>query len=141
MSEGMEKEVRLEQMDPAMMYTHDRAGEPSVYSCPECGGVLWEIQDGDILRFRCRVGHAFSIESMFAEQGESIESALWAALKTLQENADLSRRMARQAHERKQTHLAQHYEERLHDTNQRIQVIAQALKNGHSTEATDAEAS
>lgn len=136
-SDEMEKEVRLEQMDPATMYTHERAGEPSVYSCPECGGVLWELQDGNILRFRCRVGHAFSIESMFAGQAEQVENALWAALKTLQENADLTRRMIQHARDRGQTHLLHRYETRLHDTDKRIQVIANALKNGHEDESMD----
>ena len=36
--------------------THKLIGTASVYSCPECGGVLWEIQDGKLLRFRCQVG-------------------------------------------------------------------------------------
>ncbi len=79
------------------MYTNERTGKPSVYSCPNCGGVLWEIEDNDILRFRCRVGHAFSVESMFAGQSESVESALWVALKNLQESADLTRRLAQNA--------------------------------------------
>src|SRR5207302_739863 len=66
-SEDMEKETQLAQMDTAMMHNNEHMGAPSAFSCPECGGVLWEIQDGDLLRFRCRVGHAFSVESVLAE--------------------------------------------------------------------------
>src|SRR5437899_8216914 len=33
------------------------AGKPSQFTCPDCNGTLWEIQDAEILRFRCRVGH------------------------------------------------------------------------------------
>ena len=39
-------------------------GEPSNYACPECHGVLLQIQGGSLFRFRCHTGHAYSIESL-----------------------------------------------------------------------------
>jgi two-component system chemotaxis response regulator CheB len=69
-------------------------GEPSVYGCPACGGVLWELDDSELLRYRCRVGHAYSAETAVQAQGESVETALWTALRALQERAQLSERLA-----------------------------------------------
>ena len=69
-------------------------GAPSPYSCPECGGVLREVEDGDSLRFRCRVGHAFTADGVLEGQDESVENALWTALRALQERAALSERLA-----------------------------------------------
>jgi two-component system chemotaxis response regulator CheB len=69
-------------------------GAPSPFSCPECGGVLWEIEDGELPRFRCRVGHGYSAESAIAGQGEVVEDALWAALRALHERAALAERVA-----------------------------------------------
>lgn len=132
--EDIKTELRLEQMDPALMYTNERTGKPSVYSCPDCGGVLWEIEDNDILRFRCRVGHAFSVESMFAGQSESVESALWIALKNLQENADLTRRLAQHARTHGHTALTQRYETKLREVNKHIEVIANVLMNSDQRE-------
>lgn len=63
---------------------------PSVYACPECHGTLWESDDG-VLRFRCRVGHSFSSESLLAQHDETLDSSLWAALRALEENASLRR--------------------------------------------------
>jgi len=40
-------------MDMATMNGSERAGKPLPFSCPECGGVLWELQDGELQRFRC----------------------------------------------------------------------------------------
>ncbi len=71
-----------------------------MFTCPECQGTLWEMRDGELLRFRCRVGHAYSSESLFAGQSESVEAALWTALRALEEKATLSQRLAAQAHGR-----------------------------------------
>jgi two-component system, chemotaxis family, protein-glutamate methylesterase/glutaminase len=72
-----------------------REGELSGLTCPECGGAIWEHQDGDVVRFMCHVGHAYSLESMQTEQGRALEAALWIALRSLEEREDLFRRMAR----------------------------------------------
>jgi two-component system chemotaxis response regulator CheB len=75
-------------------------GSPSAHSCPACGGVLWEIDDGDLLRFRCRAGHAYTAESVLDGEAESVEGALWAAFRALQERSALSERLARRVRER-----------------------------------------
>ena len=95
--EDMRNELSLAKMELSRQKNDTRVGMPSQYSCPECGGVLWEIQDESLLRFRCRVGHAFSIDSMMAEQSDAIEEAMWVALKTLEEQASISRKMAEES--------------------------------------------
>jgi two-component system chemotaxis response regulator CheB len=72
-----------------------QAGSPSGFVCPDCGGALWETEEeSGLLRFRCRTGHGYSIETLAAEQTETVESALWAALRALEERAAMARRMA-----------------------------------------------
>lgn len=76
----------------------DPAGSPTLLTCPDCGGVMLERdEDGGLVRFACQVGHAYSPESLNEHQGEALESALWNATRTLDERADLLRRMARRA--------------------------------------------
>lgn len=70
-------------------------GEKSVFGCPDCGGVLYELEDGGLLRYRCRIGHAYASESLDAAQEEAVELALGTALRQLEERAVLSRRLAR----------------------------------------------
>lgn len=132
MSDNLEKEVKKAELVANEMTAGEQIGKPSVFSCPDCGGVLWEIQDGDMLRFRCRVGHAYPVESVLAGQDEALEDALWVALKTLEESADLSRRMAKQAHERGSEWLARRFEAKLKNVNQRIDVIRKVLLKGES---------
>jgi two-component system chemotaxis response regulator CheB len=73
------------------------AGDAAGLSCPECGGPLWYVVEGDSSRFVCRIGHAYSEESLFDEHGRSLEVALWTALRALEERAALLRRMARRS--------------------------------------------
>jgi two-component system chemotaxis response regulator CheB len=72
-------------------------GEATLLSCPDCGGVLLERNDGGLTRFACQVGHAYSPDSLEDGQGEALEYALWSAIRTLEERADLLRRMTRRA--------------------------------------------
>ncbi len=125
--EDMEIEMRMAEMDISTLDGNMKVGTPSAFSCPECGGVLWEIRDGDLMRFRCRVGHAFSIESIMAAQSEGVEEALWAALKTLEESVNLSRHLEDKARKRGQDWLAQRFREKLQDAEQRAEVIQSIL--------------
>ena len=70
-------------------------GAPSGLTCPECGGSLFGGRSRGLVHFRCRTGHAYSPESLLAKQSESVEATLWAAVRALQENAALARRMER----------------------------------------------
>jgi two-component system chemotaxis response regulator CheB len=72
-----------------------RTGVLTGLTCPECGGALWEHDEHGVQRFKCHVGHAYSSETLEASQSESLEGALWAGLRSLQERADLFNRLAR----------------------------------------------
>jgi two-component system chemotaxis response regulator CheB len=65
------------------------------YVCPACNGPLWKVEGGHVLRFRCHVGHAFSAETLLAEQGLAVERALVTALRLLEERARAGRQLAR----------------------------------------------
>jgi two-component system chemotaxis response regulator CheB len=69
-------------------------GKPSTYACPDCDGVLWEINDSKPARFRCHTGHAFTIRSLAHVQATKTEDTLWAAVRALQEQAVLLERLA-----------------------------------------------
>ncbi|HYU78272.1 MAG TPA: chemotaxis protein CheB [Vicinamibacterales bacterium] len=77
--------------------TGQMPGPPSPYTCPDCGGSLWELEDGTLLRFRCHVGHGFTAESLHMQQGEELEHTLWIAFRALEEQSALRRRMAQHA--------------------------------------------
>ncbi len=120
----------------------DRPGRLSVYSCPECHGSLWETDDLGILRFRCRVGHVYSSESMLAAQTDSVDRALWAALRSLEERASLTTKMAERARERQHGWVANAFEARAKEARQHAAVVREMLVNrttGHESPDENAE--
>jgi two-component system chemotaxis response regulator CheB len=88
----LEAEVAMSGLAPVT--TDAISASPAGYGCPACGGSLFEIGGSTIPRFRCRVGHAWSPESLLEEQAIALEGALWMALRALEEKSALSRRMA-----------------------------------------------
>jgi two-component system chemotaxis response regulator CheB len=78
----------------------EHLGMPSVYACPDCHGVLWEVKEGNLLRFRCRVGHSYTAETLNVALSQGMEDALWASMRALEEKAELLRRMASRSERR-----------------------------------------
>jgi two-component system chemotaxis response regulator CheB len=67
---------------------------PSGLTCPDCGGALWELKEGRLTRYRCHVGHQYTPDGLEQAQAEEFETAMWSALRALEERAELKRRMA-----------------------------------------------
>ena len=93
----MVTEAAMAGLDSEALKASDRPGEPSGLSCPDCNGVLFLIEEGGLPRFRCRVGHAWSPASLVAQQTSAFETALWVALRTLEEKAALTLELAGRA--------------------------------------------
>jgi two-component system, chemotaxis family, protein-glutamate methylesterase/glutaminase len=89
--------AELDSANPETSSVHmeamDALGKPTTFTCPTCRGALWQMEDGG-LRYRCHTGHAFSKESMLAEQSEAAEQALYSALATVEERSALLRHIA-----------------------------------------------
>jgi two-component system chemotaxis response regulator CheB len=104
-------------------------GEPSEFTCPECGGTLWAQQEGDLLRFRCRVGHAYSTESLLADQKETLEAALWAAIVALEERADLATRLSTRTSSRGHLRTSRRFAAEAVDARRRAALVRTAISH------------
>lgn len=72
-------------------------GTLAPYTCPECNGNLWQIDDRKPVRFRCRVGHSYDEPALVQHKDAALEAALWTAVMALEENASLARQVAERA--------------------------------------------
>lgn len=113
--------------EPLALSQDDRPGRLAPLTCPECHGNLWENENGGVLRFRCRVGHVYSTESMLAAQTDSVDRALWAALRALEERAALMRKLSLRARDRNHLRVAEAFEERAAAAEGQALLIRQVL--------------
>jgi two-component system chemotaxis response regulator CheB len=108
--EPMKPREDLPDAAPAPAAEIAQPGDVVTFSCPECGGTLWETAAGGTTSYRCRVGHAFTLNNLVARQSEAVERALWSAYRALEERAAMSRRLARRLAERGRGESAERFE-------------------------------
>ncbi len=121
------KETKIAEFDMSEIEDENHVGRPSAFACPDCGGVLWDTVDEDFLRFRCRVGHAFTAKHLGAEQRHAIETALWSALRALEENASLYLRMAERATNSSYEQTSNTYTDRAENIHANARVLREFL--------------
>ena len=101
-------------------------GRPSQYACPECHGVLRQLDEGERIRFRCHTGHAYSSDSLMAEFDQAIETSLWSSIRALQEKAMLMRQLAQNAEAHEDEPLARRLQEHAAQAIRRADHLRQA---------------
>ena len=85
---------------------------PAPFTCPSCGGVLSELKTTHPLRFRCQVGHAYTVDALAREQESRVDEALRVALRIIEERAELVHRMAEDGRQRGRVAVARTYDAR-----------------------------
>lgn len=114
----------------------EHPGNASTFTCPDCGGVLWELRNDNLIRFRCHVGHAYSLDSLMAEQTDDLERALWSAIRALEEKAALARRMSIQLSSENRHRSAAQFQERAEEAAQSADLLRRvAAQQQNQTQA------
>jgi len=67
----------------------EQIGKPSSLTCPECAGALWEVGHKAPIRYRCHTGHAFTARVLETLQRDTVEDAIWGAIRALHEQERL----------------------------------------------------
>jgi two-component system, chemotaxis family, protein-glutamate methylesterase/glutaminase len=82
-SKRLATQTRIARGDQALDADILELGPPSPYTCPECHGMLVQLQDGCFTRFRCHTGHVYSLSSLLADVTQSLEHFLWSTVRTM----------------------------------------------------------
>jgi two-component system, chemotaxis family, protein-glutamate methylesterase/glutaminase len=114
-------------------------GDPTSLRCPECGGVLREDDDGELVRFRCHGGHSFSVDSMLELQSDSVGTALWTALRVLEERGQLLRRLAHRQGEHGNEISERSFRRRAEEVSERAEILRRAIGRSEAAPPDEAE--
>jgi two-component system, chemotaxis family, protein-glutamate methylesterase/glutaminase len=126
--ETVRYEVEIARSGRESMDDMDRIGRRSVLSCPDCGGVMWEIDEGNLTRYRCHVGHAYTDELMHLAVDEGVRRALASALRALDERAALVSKLEEQAVATGHNQLAESWARRHRQFDREADIIDEAIR-------------
>ena len=92
--ELLKLEVIIAMRDNAFEMGIMNMGEFTAFTCPECNGILIRLKEGDLVRFRCHTGHAFTASALLADLSASVEDKLWQAMRGLEETTMLLKQIS-----------------------------------------------
>jgi two-component system chemotaxis response regulator CheB len=111
----------------------EKLGHLVPFTCPDCGGNLWDVSHGKVLRYRCHTGHSFSGEHLLNRTQHNLEETLWVALRMMEERRNLLGNMA----VRGESPYSVQQEERIEEIKKHINRLREFLINGHAGGAVD----
>ena len=103
---------------------------PTGLICPECGGALRILDEDGVPRFRCHVGHVYSPSSMLEEQQQTVEAALWTAVRSLEDRASLLNGLAARAGRQQRDQSAARFRRSGELAAEQARIVRDALVDG-----------
>ena len=102
-------------------------GDQVPLACPECNGPIYEVKEGNLARFQCFVGHAFSPESLSEQHTEALERALWTAMRTLKERTVLHKKLMERKRNKGEQELRNRLEESIDTAENDLKLLREIL--------------
>lgn len=122
------------EMTPAELKDLERRGTASTFTCPECGGTLFELSEEGVQHYRCRVGHSFTTDFLAVEQQSALEAALWTALRAIEEHKSLMEKMVQRSEARGLLGSATMFRQRIAEDEERTAILLKALEHMESAD-------
>jgi two-component system chemotaxis response regulator CheB len=110
---------------------------PAGFTCPECGGVLRELPDTPIKTYRCHTGHRFAADELLSKQINDVEHAVFAAVRVLNEQAELCRKMIDDARKAGRTHGVAYWSRLKLEAETQLQTLQRFLLRDRATETAE----
>jgi two-component system, chemotaxis family, protein-glutamate methylesterase/glutaminase len=123
----LKKEAEIaEKVNIGIEYVRE-LGEHSLYSCPDCGGGLWEIGTKESKGYRCHVGHVFTEDALLGAMEASTETALWTALRIIEERKNLLSSIASKEERNGKLKMVDRYTKRIGELQTQIDQLKKVL--------------
>jgi two-component system chemotaxis response regulator CheB len=121
-------EVEIARSGRSSMSILDRIGHRSPLTCPDCNGVMWEIDEGDVVRYRCHVGHAYTSDLMSLALDDSLQRALGSAARALDERIALAHKLEQQASASGQKRVAESWARKQREAEHEAKILRDAMR-------------
>lgn len=105
----------------------EEVAHTTALTCPDCGGVLSEVNGSRPLRFRCQVGHGYTAKTLLSEQEDSVDEAMRVALRIIEERATLVGKMGTDAARTNRLGMAEMYQERATEYRNHAELLRKAI--------------
>lgn len=115
----MDAEVNIAAQESAFELDIIGLGNLTPLTCPECNGALVSIQEGNLIRYRCHTGHAYTATALLADVAESVEDSMWKAIRSLEETVILLEQSAKQFASGGNTFTAEQFFQKARETRER----------------------
>lgn len=125
--EHLKHEVEMARTGRSTISIMDSIARRSALTCPECAGVMWEITEGDDLRYRCHTGHAFTADLVNIALEDSLSRALAVALRSFEERVEIARSLERQATHRGHVSSAKMWRVRIAELAGQAEIVRDAI--------------
>jgi len=126
--DNLRYEVEIARSGRASMSGMDWFGTRSVFTCPDCGGIMWELKDGAMTSYRCHIGHAYTDEMITVGLDDHLKRAMATALRALNERVALVGKLRDEANDRGRPDLANSWSTRAHEFEREAAVIRDAIR-------------
>jgi two-component system chemotaxis response regulator CheB len=120
--------IETVELDRQAQITGNRLGRPSLYTCPDCSGLLWQVNESELIQFRCHVGHILTGESLLAGQTAAAENSLWYTIRTLTDQMVLARELAEYARRHGNAEAVAEFEAQAQTAEQKFQALRQVAE-------------
>ena len=121
------KEVEIAESGAGNISELEELGDKTVFSCPDCGGVLFEMKNGQPTRYKCHTGHTYSLNNLLIKKNKSMEGSLWVALRTLEERKKLLSQLADKNIKRGFHRTASDYSEKIQQLESHVSNLKEIL--------------
>lgn len=120
-------EIQIAKVDNAFEMGIIDRGEPTQFTCPDCHGVMTQLVEGQLIRYRCHTGHAYTLNSLLSEVTQSVENLLYQSMRGLEETKLLLQRLGERFTVEKQPHVAQVFFRKSEQIGKQARVIHKSI--------------
>jgi len=102
-------------------------GKLTPLTCPDCHGALTQLIEGNLIRYRCHTGHAYTVSALLSEVTQSVESLLYQSMRGLEETKMLLQNLGQHFADDQQEAVAKLFFRKADETGKQARVVHDSI--------------